>query len=54
MVIQQIHQPFKVAVEARLRIDVIGERIVRNRRGWLIAGAISVKYTVGGQSPGIT
>lgn len=43
MVIRRHRQPFKIAVEARLRIDVVGEKVVRNRKGWLIAGAISVQ-----------
>ena len=43
MVIQQRHLQCTVEVEARLRMDVFGERIVRNREGWLLAGPISVR-----------
>ena len=32
-----------VGVEARLRMEVRGERIVRNRDGWLLAGPISAR-----------
>jgi len=43
MVLQQRHLQCTVEVEARLRMDVFGERIVRNRDGWLLAGPISVR-----------
>ena len=33
----------EVGVEARLRMDVVGKRIVRNRDGWLLAGPISLR-----------
>ena len=40
----------EVAVEARLRLEALGERIARNRGGWLLAGPISVR--VHGRSGG--
>lgn len=43
MLLQQRHLQCKVEVRARLRMDVLGERIVRNRDGWLLAGPISVQ-----------
>ena len=33
----------EVDVEARLRMEVVGKRIVRNRDGWLLAGPISLR-----------
>ena len=43
MILHQREFRCKVAVEARLRLEVFGERIVRNRDGWLLAGPISVR-----------
>ena len=43
MVIQRDRQQCNLEVEERLRMELIGERIVRNRKGWLLAGKISVQ-----------
>ncbi len=36
-----------VGVEARLRLDVLGKKIVRNQDGWLLAGPISIRIHSG-------
>ncbi len=43
--VKLIQQNFQceVGVEARLRMDVLGKRIVRNRNGWLLARPISLR-----------
>ncbi len=43
MVIQRSNLQFNVEVEDRLRLEVFGEKIIRNRNGWLLAGPISVQ-----------
>ena len=43
MVIQRDRQHCNLEVEERLRMEVVGERIVRHRKGWLLAGKISVQ-----------
>ena len=43
MILHQRDLRSEVEVEARLRLEVLGERIVRNRDGWLLAGPISVQ-----------
>ena len=43
MVLHQHDFRCEVGVEARLRLDVLGKRTVRNRDGWLLAGPISVR-----------
>lgn len=43
IVLRQDHLQCTVEVEARLRTEVFGERIARNRDGWLLAGPISVR-----------
>ncbi|MXX98094.1 MAG: hypothetical protein F4065_06270 [Rhodothermaceae bacterium] len=43
MIIQRCNLQFNVAVEDRLRLEVFGEAIVRDRKGWLLAGPISVQ-----------
>ena len=43
MVIRRSDLQFSVEVEDRLRLEVFGEKIIRNRSGWLLAGPISVQ-----------
>ena len=43
MILLQRDLRCEVDVEARLRLEVFGDRIVRNRDGWLLAGRISVR-----------
>jgi len=43
MVIQQCGRSIKVGIEERLRLEVVGKQIVRNQKGWLLAGSISVR-----------
>ena len=50
MILHQGDSRCEVAVEARLRLDVVGKRIARTRDGWLLAGPISAR--VQGRSGG--
>lgn len=43
MVIERYDLQFNVDIEERLRMEVFGKKIVRNRKGWLLGGAISVQ-----------
>jgi len=43
MVIQQCGRSIKVGIEERLRLEVLEKQIVRNQKGWLLAGSISVR-----------
>lgn len=50
MILHQGDSRCEVAVEARLRLDMVGKRIARNRGGWLLAGPMSAR--VQGRSGG--
>lgn len=50
MILHQGDFRCEVVVEARLRLDVVGKRIARNRDGWLLAGPIAAR--VQGRSGG--
>ena len=50
MIVHQGDSLCEVAVEARLRLEVVGKRIARNRDGWLLAEPISAR--VHGRSGG--
>ncbi len=43
LILHQFDLRCEVAVEARLRLEVFGQKVARNRDGWLLAGPISVQ-----------